>query len=41
MKKNYRLLGRANLLNLSAAVSIVRCFGLTDEQIIKAGIAFF
>jgi UDP-N-acetylmuramoylalanine--D-glutamate ligase len=32
MKKNYRLLGRANLLNLSAAVSIVRCFGLTDES---------
>lgn len=36
MKKNYRLLGRANLLNLSAAVSIVRCFGLTDEEIIRA-----
>jgi UDP-N-acetylmuramoylalanine--D-glutamate ligase len=36
MKRHYRLLGRANLLNLSAAVSIVRCFGLTDEEIIRA-----
>jgi UDP-N-acetylmuramoylalanine--D-glutamate ligase len=36
MKKAFRLLGRANLANLAAAVSIVRCFGLTDEQIIKA-----
>ncbi len=36
MKRHYRLLGRANLLNLSAAVSIVRGFGLTDEEIIRA-----
>jgi UDP-N-acetylmuramoylalanine--D-glutamate ligase len=36
MKRQYRLLGRANLLNLSAAVSIVRCFGLNDEEIIRA-----
>ena len=36
IKKHYQLPGWANLQNLAAAISIVRRFGITDEQIKKA-----
>ncbi len=36
IKKHYQLPGWANLQNLAAALSIVRLFGVSDEQIRKA-----